>query len=358
MLPTFNEARVLDRLLERCTSFTYPRYEVLLADDSTDSVCLASLKRWEEHPKVRVLRRDSRLGWKAGALNLALEKMDGRTTHILVLDADFTPEGTLIERMLDRFSDERTAAVVGYQDHSLNADENWVTKAVHLFSTAGYRVEMAARAALRTMLQVTGSVIMVRADVLREFRWEPCITEDWELTLRLYLNGYKIRYDESLRVPAECPSTVKRALRQQVRWSLGHMQVVRRYLVDVLRSPCMSTREKVEFLSLGTYYGQSIFIILGSALSVLWLLGASSSMAASGFLALLGIGLYGLSLLTWFTTALFLEGSLRETAWIPYAILLGLVAAPFAAWGTLKGLGGRGSYWHRTYKTGRVTRPT
>jgi cellulose synthase/poly-beta-1,6-N-acetylglucosamine synthase-like glycosyltransferase len=65
MLPVYNEPNVIDRLLTACTSFDYPDYEVIVTDDYVDETT-AKLERWSNPPRVRVIHRSSRTGWKAG----------------------------------------------------------------------------------------------------------------------------------------------------------------------------------------------------------------------------------------------------------------------------------------------------
>src|SRR5437762_9554726 len=146
-LALYNEKRVVDRLLEACTSFDYENYEVIVADDSTDET-VEILKRWDDHPRVRVLHRETRKGFKGGALQEALGRMNPRTEYVLIFDADFVPPADAIWHFLDYFgrlgrrldkgnhapsangvpvNGDRLAAVQGYQWHMLNASENWVT---------------------------------------------------------------------------------------------------------------------------------------------------------------------------------------------------------------------------------------
>src|SRR5439155_19043689 len=66
-LALYNEGHVVDRLLEACTSFDYENDEVIVADDSTDET-VEKLKRRKDPPRVRVIHRSSRKGFKGGAL--------------------------------------------------------------------------------------------------------------------------------------------------------------------------------------------------------------------------------------------------------------------------------------------------
>ena len=80
LLPIYNEPNVVDRLLKACTSFNLPLYEVVVVDDSNDVVTTEKLEVWNNNPKVKVIHRSSREGWKGGAMNVALEHLDPKST--------------------------------------------------------------------------------------------------------------------------------------------------------------------------------------------------------------------------------------------------------------------------------------
>ena len=85
--------------------------------------------------------------------------------------------------------------VQGYQKHDLNAEENWITKGVRVGFSLHNMVALNGQQRLGLFSPLTGSVFMVRADVLQKLRFEEVITENWNLTMGLYENGYKILYD-------------------------------------------------------------------------------------------------------------------------------------------------------------------
>ena len=98
----YNEKRVIERLLTALSELEYPAYEVVLVDDSTDDSSLI-LERWKDRPGFKILHRNSRQGYKGGALNEALKVMDPRTEYVVVFDADSVPFPDSIDRFLPHF---------------------------------------------------------------------------------------------------------------------------------------------------------------------------------------------------------------------------------------------------------------
>jgi len=393
-LPFYNEKNVADRILNACTNLDYENYEVIVADDSIDET-VEILKKWKDHPKVKVSHRDSRKGWKGGALNEALKQMDSRAEYVMVFDADFVPPSDIIQQFLPYFGNntngnhngnnhlngnnrtvskdeyqriiekleqwyqKRELAVVqGYQWHYLNAGENWLTKGIRAEYSSSYVVERTSQELVGSMKMIAGSVFMIKADIIKKYAWSTSMTEDWELTLRLYLDGYKVSYTPYIQAPAECPSTIPQLAKQRMRWAEGHTFNVKKYFWEVLRSPKISTREKLEFAYYAPYYLQSFIFLIGTSFWFLsealheylpfWTQVFGWSLLLSNLLSLPFMGL----------TGLFLEKNVRrDFAGILSFIVMSYILVPFQAYASLKGLlekKERGT-WIRTLKTGKIT---
>ena len=392
---TYNERHVMDRLLTACTSFDYDNYEVLVCDDSTDAEALRILDRWREHPRVRILHRATRRGFKGGALHEGLQRMHPKAEYVVIFDADFVPPSDILWHFLEYFgrintianangngngnghtngngngnghpkyvngvpvNGERIAAVQGYQWHMLNAGENWVTRGVRAEFAGSYVLERSGQELFGMMKMISGSVYMIRADVLRKLGWSTSITEDWELTIRLYLAGYKVLYTPYIQAPAECVSTISRLVKQRMRWAEGHTFNVKKYFWPIMRSPHLTFREKVEWIYYAPYYLQSVVFAVGT---VAWL-GAEIlfSQHIPNWTAVLGWSLVFTNILAlplMNLAGITLEGSIkRDVGGILSFIGLSNLLVPFQAYAALKGLfeteeGG----WVRTPKSGVVT---
>ena len=404
-LPFYNEKNVARRIIQACIDIDYTNYEVLVLDDSRDETIeiLKELGRRRGPPNIKFVHRKDRRGFKGGALSEALRHMDPRAEYIVVLDADFIPPSDIIRRFLWYFGDQngsnvnengdghrfadkilnyfdneqnngqnsvsiverveewyerrRVAAVQGYQLHHLNKSENWITKGVRAEFSGSYMIERAAEEFFGAMKMISGSVFMLKADVVKKLGWTTSITEDWDLTVRLYIAGYKVVYTPLIQAPAEIPTTIRRLARQRMRWAEGHTFAVKKYFWRVIRSPMLSLREKLEFLYFAPYYLQSFFFLVGT---LCWMMAEVLHQppwfwtATFGWCLVLS-NLFSLPLMG--LAGLFLErNALEDFTGIFSFIVLSYVLAPFQAYAALKGLlekeeGG----WIRTLKTGSIT---
>jgi cellulose synthase/poly-beta-1,6-N-acetylglucosamine synthase-like glycosyltransferase len=365
-IATYNEERVIGRLLEACEKLEYPNYEVILVDDSTDGT-RELIAPWVSHPRFKIIHRANRSGFKGGALRVALEAMDSRAEFVAVFDADAVPFPDSIQRLLPHFYEihggrthrrHSVAAVQSYQWHVLNRAQNWLTEAVRAEYSGSYMIERPFQQALGAMKMVAGTAYMIRSDVLREVGWGTSITEDWELTLRLYTLGYKVAYTPFAEAPAECVSSLSRLVQQRMRWAEGHSFNVKKWFVPIFTSPLVSIVEKVEFAFYVTYYLQALLLLFGS---LAWVIAELVLHAhIPGWTAVLGWSLLIANLLSlplMNSAGLFLEeASARDFRGALASIATSYLLVPYQGWAALKGLlepheGG----WVRTPKTGLLT---
>jgi cellulose synthase/poly-beta-1,6-N-acetylglucosamine synthase-like glycosyltransferase len=282
--------------------------------------------------------------------------VDAKSKYIMVFDADFIPPPHLLDDFLVKFTDEKIAGVQGYQRHDLNADENWVTRGVRVWLSLSNVIELNGRSRMGLFLPLTGSVYMMRTDVSRRLKYEDDITEDWNLSLRLYEEGYKIVYDPTLVSSCECPSTLRRLIRQQARWAEGHTRNFVSHLWQILKCKSLRLREKIDFLFVGFSFLNSVVVLaltfswLGTILFPSYFL-YSPYLQANMFMLLMTAPAVILASLA----ALLVEGRREDIRKIPYTWILNFIMTPVMAYAALKGLFTRKGYFHRTYKTGKIS---
>jgi glycosyltransferase involved in cell wall biosynthesis len=365
-IATYNEKGVVGRLLEACSKLNYTNYEVILVDDSTDG-SMEVLEPWRQVDRFTIIHRDTRDGFKGGALTYALRAMDPRTEFVAIFDADAVPFPDVLRDLLFHFYREGSprprpipeiGAVQSYQWHVLNKSESWLTAAVRTEYAGSYMIERPFQQILGSMKMIAGTAYMIRAGLLRELGWGRSLTEDWELTLRLYAKGYKVVYTPYAETPAECVATFGRLARQRMRWAEGHSYNVNKWFLTILRSPRLSLLEKAEFIYYGLYYLQSALFMLGSGawlVSEIVLHVAIPEWTAVLGWSLLFSNLFSLPLMN--LAGLMLEGSpRRDYQGVIGAVALSFLLVPFQAWASVKGLlEKREGGWFRTPKTGRIT---
>lgn len=272
LIPAQDEDAVLGKLLQRISEFTYPKdkMEVIVIDDaSTDNTGRIADEFAEAFSYLKVIHRGPGVGGKgkSRALNAALEHTNGEI--VICFDADYNPQIDIIEKLAAYFVDPEVGAVQG-RVTVFNENATWVSRLVTIERIGGYRVDQLARDNLGLIPQYGGTVCAVRRNLIQSLGgWDPeALTEDTDLTFRVYLSGYKIRYVNEAESYEEAVENWRAYWRQRHRWAKGHMQCFFKHLIPLLRSRNLRLREKIDGVLLLNVYFVPVFVGLS------WLLGA------------------------------------------------------------------------------------
>jgi len=277
VVPAHNEEEVLGRLLKRICEFTYPkdRLQVIVVDDgSTDGTGEIIEEFARNYSFIKPLHRSLALG-KAAALNEAFKHATGQFVYFF--DADYVPDVDFVENMNSAFSDVKVG-IVQSNIRVLNAGK-CVQKVVALERAGGYRVDQLARDILELIPQFGGTAGGIRRSLLDSLGGfdENILAEDTDLTFRVYLAGYKIRYLWDVDSYEEAVEDWMAYWQQRKRWAKGHIQCAFKHFLPLLRSKNLSFRQKLDGLLLLNVYFVPVLVGLG------WLFG--------GMFFLLGYGL-------------------------------------------------------------------
>jgi cellulose synthase/poly-beta-1,6-N-acetylglucosamine synthase-like glycosyltransferase len=232
-LPIYNERHVAERLLRSVLRLAWPagRLQIQVLDDSTDdtpAIVAATIaavlpEGGSDGPECRHIRRASRQGYKAGALQHGLATASGE--YIAIFDADFVAPPDFLQRILPLFADEQVGCVQTRWGH-LNRHSSALTEAQALGIDGHFVVEQATRSRMGAFLNFNGTAgVWRRTCMAQAGGWQgDTLTEDLDLSYRAQLSGWRIHYQGNVVVPAELPLQVEAFKRQQFRWAKGSIQ--------------------------------------------------------------------------------------------------------------------------------------
>ncbi len=264
LIPMHNEEKVARNVLDALIESTYPRdrLEVLPVNDHSQDGTRGIIDAYAaKHSFINPLHRYTGLGGKQNAVNDALELAKGEI--IIVFDADYVPPRGILRDIAVCFKDPEVGAVMG-RVIPINTSANLLTRMLDIERSGGYQVDQQARHNLKLMPQYGGTVGGFRKDPIMAFGgFDPnIITEDTELTFRLFINGWKVVYANRVECYEESPESWTVRARQIRRWSRGHNQVMFRYMRPLLNSRFLNFREKLDgCLLLCIYFLPGLFFL-------------------------------------------------------------------------------------------------
>lgn len=256
--PVYNEPAMIGGLLACVTALRWPsdRLEIQILDDSTDETPAVVAAWLAAHPDRAAqclhVRRESRAGYKAGALAAGLRR--SRAEFIAVFDADFRPEPDFLETLMPHFGDAGVAVVQARWDF-VNREASLLTRFQAVFLDAHFVVEQTARHASGLFFSFNGTAGIWRRPALEAAGgWaHDTVTEDLDVSYRAQLLGWRFVYRDDYPVRSELPESITAFKSQQRRWTKGGVQVARKLLRTVLASrlPGRIKREALSHLAAG-----------------------------------------------------------------------------------------------------------
>ena len=248
-LPIYNEAYVVERLLENIALMEYPkdRLEIQVLDDSTDASVekTASLIKGLQDTGLDIVhvRRTNREGYKAGALKEGLSVAKG--SLIAIFDADFLPKKDWLLQTVPHFGSEDIGVVQTRWGH-INRDYSILTRIQAFALDAHFTLEQVGRNAQGHFINFNGTAGIWRKECIVDAgNWEgDTLTEDLDLSYRAQLKNWRFKYLEEVETPAELPVVISAARSQQFRWNKGGAENFRKSVGKVLRAPHLNWKTK------------------------------------------------------------------------------------------------------------------
>ncbi len=234
LVPAYNEGKVLDGAVESLMDIDYPHFEVLIIDDgSSDDTFDQGLRLSAVYgsERLRVITQPN--AGKAMALNNGIA--NARGDLVLCMDGDSRLEPQTLKQAVKHFRDPGVGAVAG--NVKVINRLNILTKLQALEYIEGLNLVRTAQAFFRNVTIIPGPIGVFRKETLEEVGGyhKDTYAEDCDLTLRILVAGWKIKFERHAIAWTEAPETVQALFKQRYRWARGILQAVGKHKVLLLK---------------------------------------------------------------------------------------------------------------------------
>lgn len=268
-LPIYNEKFVIHRLLRAITALDYPKnlLEIQVLDDSSDvttDIVHDLVKRYQKKGfDIHHIQRGSRDGYKAGALQYGLERAKGQ--YLAIFDADFVPPTDFLKKLLPEFQERKIGGVQARWGH-LNHDYSFLTRSQAIGLDNHFVMEQGVRSQLNCFINFNGTCgLWSKEAIVDAGGWDgDTLAEDLDLSYRVQLKGWQIKYRGDVVVKGELPARTYGFRVQQNRWAKGTIQVARKLLLKIIASPLTLLTKYEAFIHLTCHI--NFIAMLGLAL--------------------------------------------------------------------------------------------
>ena len=220
-ITAFNEADIVDEKMANSLELDYPEEKlhiVWVTDGSDDGTNERLRTRWEG--KATVFFQPERQG-KTAAMNRGMKLVD--TPIVVFTDANTMLNKGAIKEIIRQFSDPRVGCVAGEKRVEIQAEQG---------ATAGEGIYWKYESALKRLdyrlysaVGAAGELFAIRTSLFEQMPPDTLL-DDFILSLRIAMRGYKIAYSKEAYALESASLNMREEEKRKVRISAGGLQSV------------------------------------------------------------------------------------------------------------------------------------
>ena len=258
-----------------CMALDYPedKLQILLGDDSNNPNIMQEIDHFAEHnPRIKVLRRTNRIGFKSGNLNHVNEHTTGE--YILVMDSDFLPEPDFLRRLAAHAVADPGLAAVQARWRITDAHESLTTLLGAGIINVTHFIMLPLFDRFMKTCFLCGSAMLIKRQTMVEMNgWETrTMIEDIDLSFRLFTNGHRIAYCPDVTCDCEVPHTAHDLFRQQKRWAYGVVETTLKRSRALYGSRKATSGNKIAATVVSSGYAVSFLVFISTVLELVEML--------------------------------------------------------------------------------------
>ncbi|MCT3398092.1 glycosyltransferase [Lentilactobacillus hilgardii] len=229
LIPAHNEADTLENVVVSVADMTYSKIELILINDGSQDATLSVMRRlvqkYKQQFPIKIVDVQPNKG-KANALNQGAQIAHGK--FLLCLDADCYVDRHVLEPMLAQFYNNPRVGAVGGKPIVRNRTS--ILGRLELLEYVGVIDIIKRGQAFVTghITTVSGVVVAYRKEALADVGWwnTDAITEDIDVTWRLYHHQWQVVYCPQSVAWILVPEHIKDLVHQRRRWARSGFEVL------------------------------------------------------------------------------------------------------------------------------------
>ena len=226
IIPAHNEEKTILKCFQSIIKSRYPKIKeiIIVNDGSTDGTesVLKSIK-----DKRLILLKTKHVG-KAKAINTALKKAN--CDYVVILDADSIVDKNAIISLMGPLKKDKIAASTGIiRGIKTSNPLTWFQDFEYMLSS-GFRLASS---------NYKGNVILpgfmaAKKNLIKNSFSSDTMSEDFDIGLVLRKKGYETIVVSDAVIHVDLPKSVKRLLKQRLRWGIGTLQGMKKHKKFIL----------------------------------------------------------------------------------------------------------------------------
>ena len=242
VIPTFEPGKNTYKLVVSLTKW-YPELLIVVVDDCTpltskNAQTIEAIKKLMVFNRNLVYLRTPTNKLKAGALNLGIDYIATNYNSVKTVftsDDDVSINMQTIPFMEKTLYSGKKVGAVCSSVRIINKDRNMLTRLQGLEYQSFNVTKIADNSFLNGPMVMQGMFTAFRMDAHKEVSGfvEGHLIEDYDMTARLKIKGWKVKISREAYAGTIAPHTISDWWRQRIRWTYGGVTVVMKYWKNI-----------------------------------------------------------------------------------------------------------------------------
>ena len=250
MLAVYNENIVIENCINSLLNSTYLNKEIIIVNDASTDNTEEVLESFAKYPEIKIINLKKNVG-KKKAISEGLKIAKGEL--FVFTDSDSVIAEDAIEKIITIFANDPLVGAVSGHGRVLNANENILTKIQDSWYETQFSIEKAFESVFDCVTCVSGPLAVFRREAIYNYipawKFDKFLGKEFRFATDRQLTGYvlgsvylgkklkeqykfspfvyeinyepkpwKVIYCKSAKVWTVVPNTLKKIIRQHIRW--------------------------------------------------------------------------------------------------------------------------------------------
>ncbi|MEM0219613.1 MAG: glycosyltransferase family 2 protein [Thermoproteota archaeon] len=220
VIPIYRESFILRKNIQVLLKQDLDKEIIVVIDEPTEK----TKEEIEKVDGIKVVIHKERVG-KVNAINEALSFCNGEVILFLDGDVELPDSNEFLRKVFEEIKgyDALDIRKIIVRDSFLAKLIYYDYASLNIFSWLSFK-------STKKLITLNGAAFAIKKEVLLKLDgFNKMITEDIDLAIRLFMNGYKLKYSKNIFVYCYTHSSLRKWFKQRLRWAKGGAEIVAVY---------------------------------------------------------------------------------------------------------------------------------
>jgi len=238
LIPAHNEEKVIAATIESMLKLEYPKdkLQIIVINDGSKDATKSIIEQYAmKDTRVQLFDIPKGEGGKGKSRTLNLGIKQAKGDVIAIYDADNTPDKDSLRYLVAQLLLHKELGAVIGKFRTVNKNASLLTRFINIETLSFQSMLQAGRWQMHGISTLPGTNFVMWHHIIKRLSgWdEEALTEDSELSIRIYEEGYKIKFIPYAITYEQEPQQWGTWIKQRMRWVRGNNYVVKKFWKEI-----------------------------------------------------------------------------------------------------------------------------